>query len=342
MKAAIYRGIEDIAVQDAERIAPAPGYILIDTRATGVCGSDLHAYFGRWPPSREVAQGHETCGLIAEVGEGVEGLAIGDRVAVEVCSYCANCVFCRKGLYNHCVERGISWEGGHGGFAEYTTAHASSVFRLPDDMSFEDGALVEPLAVGVRAVAQSGASHADRVGVIGGGTIGLMCLAAAKAVGVRETLITVKYPQQAAAARDFGADHVVNVAERDVKEQVAEITDGFGLDAVVETIGSASAFDEALAIVRPRGAVVLVGGYHQPLEVNLAPIMGKEPMVTGSNCYAYSDMVTDFDAAIDLIASGRVDARRIVTHRYPLSEIAEAFRISADKESGVVKAHVVQ
>ena len=342
MKAAIYRGLEDIALQDVEKVGPAPGFVLIDTQVTGICGSDLHNYWGHWPPSLEVAQGHETCGVVAEIGDGVSGISVGDRIVVEVTSNCGKCLYCRKGLYNHCKDRTTSWQGGHGGFAEYTNAHASTVFKLPDSMSFEEGALVEPLAVCVRALAQSVANYSDSVGVIGGGTIGLYCLAVAKAIGVKETLITVKYEQQAEVAKAFGADHVVVVGEQDVKDYVSDYTEGYGLDAVVETIGSAQAFDDALDIVRKCGTVVLVGGYHEPLKVDLMKIMIKEPVVTGSLCYAYSGMVTDFDAAIDLIASGRLDARKIVTHHYPLTEIEEAFKISADKRSGAVKVHVVQ
>jgi len=342
MKAAIYQGMQDIALQEVDRTDPAPGFILIDTRTTGICGSDLHNYWGHWPPSLTAAQGHETCGVVAEMGAGVENLAVGDKVAVEVTSHCGQCLYCRKGLYNHCAERIVSWHGGHGGFAEYTTAHASAVFKLPDSMSFEEGALVEPLAVCVRALAQAGAGHRDSVGVIGGGTIGLSCLAVAKAIGVRETLITVKYEQQAQAARAFGADHVVLLGEQSVRDYVADYTADYGLDAVVETVGSAAAFDDALEIVRKCGTVVLVGGYFEPLHVDLAKIMAKEPVVTGSNCYAYSGMATDFDVAIDLIASGRLDVRRIVTHHYPLSEIEKAFRVAADKRTGAVKVHVVQ
>ena len=342
MKAAIYRGLEDIALQETDKIDPGPGFILIDTQVTGICGSDLHNYFGHWPPSLKVAQGHETCGVVAEIGEGVEGISVGERVVVEVTSNCGKCLYCRKGLYNHCKDRTTSWESGHGGFAELTTAHASTVFKLPDSMSFEEGALVEPLAVCVRALAQSGATHMDSVGVIGGGTIGLYCLAVAKAIGVRETLITVKYDQQAEVAKAFGADHVVVVGEQDVKDYVSSTTDDYGLDVVVETIGSAQAFDDSLTIVRKCGTVVLVGGYHEPLKVDLTKIMLKEPVVTGSLCYAYSGMVTDFDAAIELIASGRLDARKIVTHRFPLTEVEEAFKVSADKRSGAVKVHLVQ
>jgi L-iditol 2-dehydrogenase len=342
MKAAIYTGIQEIGVQEVERTPPPPGYVTLDTRCTGVCGSDLHSYFGHWNQSHTHAAGHETCGIVAEVGDGVTALKPGDKVAAECFSHCGRCVYCRKGYYNHCLERKWISHNLHGGFAEYTTAHASGLFKLPDAMSFEQGALVEPLAVACRAVARSGATYQDRAAIIGGGTIGQLCLAVAKAAGVKETLITVKYDQQARLAEEFGADHIVNIGETNVKEYVKDLTGGFGVDAVIETVGGAQNFDDALSIVRKRGVVVLVAGYYKPLDVNLGRIVWSEAIVTGSNCYGYSGMKTDFEAAIELIASGKVDATKIVTHRFPLEKIAEAFRVSADKRSGAIKVHVCQ
>ena len=178
--------------------------------------------------------------------------------------------------------------------------------------------------------------------MIGGGTIGLLCLAVAKAAGVKETLITVKYPHQAAIAAAFGADHVVNISETSVQEYVADITAGLGMDAVIETTSTAQAFNDALDIVRRRGTVVLVGGYHKALEVDLRKLVWSEPVVTGSNCYSYSGMRTDFDAAIEMLSTGKVDATPIITHRFPLDDIAEAFQVAADKSSGSIKVHVTQ
>jgi (R,R)-butanediol dehydrogenase/meso-butanediol dehydrogenase/diacetyl reductase len=341
MKAAIYHGLEDIRVQEVERQPPPPGYVLLRTTQVGICGSDLHNYFGHWPPSHSLAAGHETTGVIAEIGEGVQGFAVGDRVAVECFSHCGQCLYCQTGQYTHCLNRKAVAHGGHGGFAEYSTAHASALFKLPPEMSFEQGALVEPLAVAVRALAQSGMTYQDRVLVIGGGTIGLLCLAVAVANGARETMITVKYGQQAQIARDLGADHVIDITKEDVRAKVKALTGGQGVDVVIETVGAAGQFDDALSIVRPRGRVVLVGGYYKPLEVDLSRIVWSEAIVTGSNCYGYSGRETDFQAAIDLIASGKVDAGRIVTHRFPFQQIREAFAVAADKQSGAVKVHVL-
>ena len=148
-------------------------------------------------------------------------------------------------------------------------------------MSFEEGALVEPLAVSYRAVGQARATYQDSVAIIGGGTIGQFALAAAVAAGVKETLITVKYDQQAELAKDLGADHVIDIGETDPKEYVKDITRGLGMDAVIETVGGGHNFDDAMAMVRSRGVVVLVAGYFEPLKVNLGRIVGSEAIVTG-------------------------------------------------------------
>lgn len=340
MKAAIYTGIKQIEVQEVPQTSPPPGFVTLNMRQIGICGSDLHHYFGEWHASRDYAQGHETCGVVAELGEGVEEIQVGDRVAVECFSHCGDCIYCETGCYNHCLQRAPVSQNQHGGFAERTTVHASALFKLPNEMSFEEGALIEPLAVAYRALAQADASHADRVAIIGGGTIGQLCLAVAKAIGVKETAITVKYPQQAQLAEELGADHIVDVNNCDQSEALKDVSGGLGVDVVIETVGGAKNFDGALAAVRRRGRVVLVAGYFEPLEVNLAPVVWSEALVTGSNCYGYSGMTTDFQAAIDLVVAGKVPVTKLVTHRFPLAEIEDAFAIAADKSSGSIKVHV--
>ncbi|MEZ4707879.1 MAG: alcohol dehydrogenase catalytic domain-containing protein [Caldilineaceae bacterium] len=341
MKAALFSDVGKIGLAEVARTSPPAGYVEVQVRQAGICGSDLHSYYGHWNQSHTFAHGHETCGVVTAVGAGVANVQPGDRVVIECFSHCGECLYCRTGHYNQCLQRkGVSHEQ-HGGFAEYTTAHASGLFKIPASMSDEEGALVEPLAVGVRALAQAQATHADSVLVIGGGTIGLLCLAVAKAIGVRQTLITAKYPQQAEMARALGTDHVVDVARADVREVVNELTGNLGMDVVIETVGGAANFNEAIATVRKRGRVVLVAGYHKALEVDLARLVWSEATVTGSNCYGFSGLQTDFQAAIDMIASGKVDITKIVTHRFPLDDVTQAFQVAADKETGSVKVHLV-
>lgn len=146
MKATLYNDIREIHVQEVEYVPPGPGYLTLDTRCTGICGSDLHNYFGQWKPDLAVAQGHEVCGEVAEIGKGVTGFRVGDLVTLECFSHCGDCLYCRKGWYNHCLNRSWFAPGVHAGFAEYATVHASSVYQL-EDMTFEEGTLVAPLAV---------------------------------------------------------------------------------------------------------------------------------------------------------------------------------------------------
>lgn len=341
MNAAIYKGLREIEWQEVEYQPPAPGFITVETKSSGICGSDLHNYFGEWEAPLTRAAGHELCGTVTEVGQGVTNIKPGDLVTAECFAHCRTCHYCTKGMYNHCLNRQWFSAESHGGFAEYTTVNQASAFVLPN-MSFEEGALVEPLAVAHRALAQAHASYQDRVAIIGGGTIGQLCLAVAKAIGVRETLITTKYPQQADLARDLGADHIVDINDTDVKEVVKDLTDGLGYDAIIETVGTAQNFNDAIAISRREAMIVLVAGYFKPLKVDLRSIVWSEVNITGSNCYGFSGMRTDFDIAIDLITSGRVEATKLVTHRYPFSQVAEAFQIAADKKSGSIKVHLVQ
>ena len=239
----------------------------MDIKCCGVCGSDLHHYRGEWKRG-EYAGGHEFGGVVVEVGEGVEGFDLGDRVCVECFSHCGRCSYCVTGHYNLCDRRQYVGGKAPSGFSELAAVSASSLYKIPDTMSFEDAALVEPLAVSYRAFALTGARHRDTVAVLGSGTIGLLVTAAAKAAGVGRIIATAKYPAQADLATDLGASEVVMTSDN-VVEAINTLTDGNGADAVVETIAAADNFNHAMAIARRRGTVVLVGGYWKPLEVEL-------------------------------------------------------------------------
>ena len=340
MKAAIYKGEGTIKVESAEKNTLKPGYVLLGMRNCGVCGSDLHSYFGHWGRPSSKASGHEVSGVVAECGEGVINAKVGDRVCVECFSHCGECRFCMTSRYNLCENRGSASGGGHAGFAEYVLAHSSSLFHLPEGMSFEDGAMIEPLAVSYRAFRRSEADAQDTVLVIGSGSIGLLAVAAAKASGVRRVIASARYVHQADVAKELGADDVIRVPDQDVREETRKITDGRGVDAVVETTASAEGLNDALSAVRRGGSVVLVGGYHKPLEIHPGRIVGGEIRVTGSSCYGYSGIRTDFAWSADLISSGKVAIGKLITHRFPLDEAEEAFRIAADKKTGSIKVQI--
>lgn len=341
MKAAIFRGKGKIVLEEVKIPKVPSECVLVDTKATGICGSDIHRYYGQWEQPNSAA-GHELVGIVEEVGDDVKRFKIGDRVCAECFSHCGKCVFCQTGLYNLCDNRVYLASRGHTGFSEYSILHESSIFKLPSDMSFEEGAMVEPLAVSYRAFCQTNAGQKDVVAILGAGTIGLLCLTVAKASGVRQAIISAKYEHQAKMAEELGADKVIRIAEGDVVKDVMSISNGHGVDAVIDTVASSQTFGEALAAARKSGTICLVGGYTGGLNLDLAPVVWKELRLMGSNCYGYDGIRTDFEASIDLVSSGKVEPTVIVTHRFSLDEIDEAFRIAADKRSGSIKVQIQQ
>ena len=343
MKAGIYSGPRQIKIEEIKIPAVKPGHVLVDNKISGICGSDIHRYFGKWDqPKVKVATGHEFSGVVVEVGAGVTEVVIGDRVCPECFHHCGRCTFCRIGQYNLCENIYYLGAEGPGGFAEYSLIPASSLFKLPDSLSFEEGALIEPLAVSYRSILRIPAGHRDRMVILGAGTIGLFCLAVAKVIGVREVIISAKYKHQGKMAEKLGADYITRVTTQDVETEMKAISKNGKVDVVIDTVATEQTFHDAIRIVRKAGAVCLVGGYTKSLNVSLRPIVSKELHVLGSACYSYSGLKKDFDAVIELVATKKVDVTPLITHRFPLNEIGEAFKIAADKISGSIKVLICQ
>jgi 2-desacetyl-2-hydroxyethyl bacteriochlorophyllide A dehydrogenase len=345
MKAAIYHGAKAIGLEEVARPTPDPGYLLVEMKCCGICGSDLHSYFGFWEqPS--TAHGHEVSGVVAECGEGVEGFRVGDRVCMEWFSHCGKCRFCRTGSYNLCQNLQRTSGRSHAGFAEYVIAHQSSLFKVPDSLSFEEGALVEPLSVSYRAVRRCAEDAHGTLLVTGSGTIGLLAVAVARALGTRAVIATARHEHQAAMAAELGAYHVLPGREHGsgdgVSEKLMSITGGAGADAVIETTASPSGIQDAFASVRRGGCVVLVGGFRVPVTLDLKRVVDNEIRIFGSLCYSYSGMKRDFEWGMELIASKKVPVRKLVTHRFPLSDIARAFEVAADKDTRSIKVQICQ
>lgn len=338
MRGAIFMPDGSVEMRDVPTSAPEAGGVLLRVRACGICGSDLHGLRGAWPP-RPYPVGHEIAGEVVAAGPG-SGVAVGDHVAVEPTIGCGRCRYCESGNYNHCLA--LRFVGGSlpGGYAEYVGVPlAQNVHRLPKGLPWDVAAMTEPLAVGVHALRLSEISYGMSVAVVGGGTIGLLALAAARAMGATKTAMLAKYPHQAEHARRLGAGLVALTEEPDATQRLAAELGG-GADVVVEAVGARSnAPQQSLELVRKMGTVVLTGVFTGPVQLDAGKIVGKEARVLGSNCYGASiAQRRDFQITVDLLASGAVDAGAVITHRYPLAEAPAAFATSLDKRSGVVKA----
>ena len=228
MLAALYNGLNTVEIKRIERLDPGPGDALVRVRAEGICGSDLNQYRKLTQPETLPA-GHETAGEIVEVGDEVDPARIGQRVAVEVVGHgkaCLTCWYCRQGQYRNCDDKG-DYAGG--GFAEYITRNAVACYPLGDGMIWEEGALVEPLAVSIRGMRRGGLIAGDTVVVLGAGNIGLTAIAAARALGAGTIIATARHAQQADLARNLGADVVLDPNDDRATSAVEDLTDGLGV-----------------------------------------------------------------------------------------------------------------
>jgi len=314
---------------------PAAGEVLLRVAECGICGSDLHALRNGW---KHHALGHELAAVVEEAGKGACCPPAGTRVCAECYTRCGTCRFCRAGDYNLCES--FSYMGGrpYGALADMVVVQDYAVHPVPQSFSDARAVMVEPLAVACRAVDRALAAGGERVAIIGAGTIGLLCAAVARARGASSVAVVAKHVHQAEAARNMGADRVVQLG----KERPVDALrgDDGGPDAVIDTVALGTSFSTALAAVRKAGRVVLVGEVTRPLLSALAPLLHGELEVTGSSCYGRTDGVADFQRAIELMDRGGLDPTGLITHTVALDGVEEAFALASDKATGSIKVTV--
>ncbi len=338
MRAAFARGPGAVVVEETETPTPGAGDVVVRVGSCGICGSDLHWFHGQMMQPVG-CPGHEIAGEVAAVGAGVTALKAGDRVAVEGIASCGACPYCVSGEYQRCVRIGIVGITIPGGFAEYLRMPARHCFPLPADVDVGTAALAEPLGVAVHGVRLSGLEIGQRVLVLGAGTIGLMAVVAARAGGAGEILVTARRPQQRDAARALGADVVLDA---DDASAVFEATARAPVDLVIETVGGeADTLETAAAAARPGGTICLLGAFTGSPRFPALFVLAKELRLIGSLVYGRAGARADYDIALDILRrQGATIAERLITHRFALDDIAEAFRVAGDKTTGSIKVAV--
>lgn len=323
----VAKGVGNIELRDVPEPTPGPGWVKIEVKAAAICGTDIHIrhdQFPYWPP---VTLGHEFSGVIVELGEGVTGWQVGDRVVCEPHTLaCGSCWLCRQGHVQICADKRSPGWGIDGAFAKYLVMDAKLLHRLPDSVSFDAGALVEPTANTVHDVGERAkVEPEDFVVVLGPGPIGLLAAQVAKGAGAREVLI-IGTPADAElrlpVAEKLGIDHVINLAEVNPQERVMQLTGGRGADLVVECSGAAPAINSAVQLVRKKGRVCVIGMTgREKIEFtwDAAIFKGIDMFFNISTSY------TSWDRAISMIEKGKVNAEAIITHRAPLQQWEEVF-----------------
>lgn len=338
MIAAYCTAAKQFDVREVPAPEPAAGEVVVRVRRCGVCGSDLHFYHGALPPP-PVCPGHEISGEVAAVGAGVTRMRAGDRVAVEPLIVCGECFFCRTGDYQLCPQFQVAGHSVDGGFAELLRVPAYTLFRLPDALDYEVGALTEPLAVTVHAARLAPIRMGDRVLILGAGTIGLLAIASARAAGAGEVWITARHPQQIEAATALGATRVF--AGKQGESELASAAHEQPVDVVVETVGgTADTLNDAVHLARRGGTVAVLGIFAASPALSALALVIKEVRLIGSMTYGRSGTRADFDIALDMLARAPEQYRKLVTHRFALKDIARGFEIASDKASGSIKVAI--
>ncbi|MFW6457163.1 MAG: zinc-dependent alcohol dehydrogenase, partial [Planctomycetota bacterium] len=254
--------------------------------------------------------------------------------------HCGECAPCQSGHYNRCEN--IEWHPSHpeGALSEAFCYRAEALFPVPQALTDDQVALVEPTAVAVHALDRAEIATADNIVIIGAGTIGLSAVAIANARDINHVISIAKYAHQADMAAEMGATDVIQHGEADPREVVPELLGRQGADASVDTVAVGTSFSTGIALTRPGGTMVEVGGVTRPLLAALDPLVRREINVRGSSCYAASQGETDFNRAIQLIADGAITPEKLVTHVFALEEVQKAFETADDKESGAIKVVV--
>ena len=279
--------------------------------------------------------GHEPGGVVVEVGENVRHLKAGDRVALEPGKTCGHCEFCKEGKYNLCPDVVFfATPPVDGVFQEYVAHEANLCFKLPDNVSTLEGALIEPLAVGFHAAIQGDAHLGQKAVVMGAGCIGLVTMMALKARGVSQVYVVDIMEKRLEKALELGADGVINGAQEDVEKRALELTDGKGMDLVVETAGTEITTRQAIRIAKKGSNIVLVG-YGKTGEMTLPMSLVLDKELTFKTVFRYRHI---YPLAIDAVASGKVNLKGIVTDIFPLEEAQKAMDYSVNNKADIVKA----
>jgi L-iditol 2-dehydrogenase len=338
MKALLLSEYKHLEIVDMP--VPSAGHdeVLVRVEACGICGSDVHGMDGstgrRIPP---IVMGHEAAGTVAEVGSGVDDIAVGDRVTFDSTISCGKCEYCLRGDINLCDNRevvGVSCGEyrRHGAFAEYVSVPRRIVYPLPAELPFAEAAMLEAISVAMHAVRVSGAAGGESALVVGAGMIGLLTLQAARAAGCSPVYVSDIDHTRLALAVALGADHVFPFSGKQLASRIAELTGGRGADLVFEAVGTNQSVSTAIDSVRKGGTVTLIGNVTPEVTLPLQKIVSRQIRLQGS-CASSGE----YPQAIELVASGKIKVKPLITDIASLDEGPQWFKRLHAREPNLMK-----
>ncbi len=345
MKALVFRGANRIGIEEVPIPRPASGEVVIRITLTTICGTDLHILKGEYPVRPGLIIGHEPVGVIHEIGPGVIGYRVGDRVLVGAITPCGQCNFCLSGNWSQCGGAIGGWKFGntiHGAQAEYLLVpHAqANLAKIPDELTDEQVVLLADIAsTGISAAESADVQIGDTVAVFAQGPIGLCATAGADLKGASLVIAVESDIVRAKMAKRMGADVVLDYSKQDVIEEIRRLTGGKGVDVAIEALGTQATFENALRVLRPGGTLSSLGVYSGKLSVPLEPFaagLGDHKIVT-TLCPGGKERMRRL---IELVRYGRLDLTPLLTHRFSLDQIVEAYELFGERRDGVIKVAI--
>ncbi|HOP72264.1 zinc-dependent alcohol dehydrogenase [Thermoclostridium caenicola] len=336
MKQAIMLEPGRIEYRDVPVPEVGPGQIEVKIRKIGVCGSDIHVWHGKHPyTSYPVVQGHEVSAVVTKLGEGVTEFKVGDLVTIQPQVVCGKCYPCTHGLYNDCEELKVMGFQTTGMASEYFVVDAVKAIKLPDGMSDEHGAMIEPLAVACHAVRRFGDIAGKNVVVIGGGPIGNLVAQTAKAKGAAKVIITEISDYRLKVAEKCGLI-TVNPTQTTLRDAIRSAFGSDGADVIFECIGSPKTLEEAVEVARKGSDIIVVGVVPDLCPINMGFVQDHELRLIGSAMYR----VEDYREAIELVGKGLIEFDALITHRVPFSDYAGAYRLIEEQKDKAMKVMI--
>jgi len=330
MKAAVMHGVKEIRIEDVPDPVLEPDGVIIKVKACGICGSDLHDY--KRDGKAGTIFGHEFSGDVVEVGSQVQGIKVGMRVTAAGYRPCGKCFWCRQGKGQRCSTMALLGYELPGAMAQFVHVPLAvlgrTIFLLPEELTYEEGALVEPLSVSYYSVRRAQPKQNETAAVIGLGIIGLCAVQVLKTMGVAKIIASDLKPARLAAARICGADLVIDAAKEDVVKKALEATAEMGVNTVVECAGMQTTFHQALAMVQAGGKIMIVGVHEEPLQWDPLSIINGNISLIG--CRGGS-----FTGAIDLLQKEKGKLRHLISHTFPLDQADKAFQVQLNDPQAI-------
>ena len=343
MRAVVLHGADDMRLESRPVPQPGPGEVLLEVQVASICGTDVKVLHRTLTgqPANEFIMGHEYAGTVAALGPEVDEFRVGDRVAVEVHKGCERCENCVKGWYTSCLNYGDLSKGHRakgltcdGGFAEYAVNHINTLYRLPDNLTFEQACMVTTAASPLWAIDLMGGYLAgETVLVQGPGPIGLLAVQLCKALGAARVILSGTRDSRLEIGKKLGADYTVNVRRDDLAQRVREITNGRGADAVLECAGSGTSMQEALESVKRGGRIGVVAWYTGPISIDMN-------LAVRSNVRIYAargEGGMNSGRSLSLMSAGKLQTDPIITHHFTLDQIHDAFRTYTERIGNALK-----